>query len=85
MSETIEVVGESVEKGENYNPPTLEELEQHMTELEERGVPVELECFERGNSVDHRVLPEERDLDKPLGKMLCRSCMVEHPQARNLF
>ncbi|WP_126664364.1 hypothetical protein [Haloterrigena salifodinae] len=79
MSENIEPTGE------NYNPPTLPVIEERMTELGERGVPVELECFECGDSVDHRVLPEERDSDKPLRKTLCRSCMVKHFQSKDLL
>lgn len=66
MSETIEATGDSIEL------PTKAEAEQWMTELEQRGDTVELECGQCGTSTETRVLPEERDDETQ--KTICRSC-----------
>lgn len=84
MSETNNT-GETIELGENYNPPTMQELQKRMAVLEQRGVTAELRCGDCGELTDTTILPEERDRPDPIGKTLCRSCTVAFLQKQEVL
>jgi len=81
MTETINT-GEAIEPGENYNPPSAEEIEQRMTALEARGVSVVLECGVCDGTAETTVLPEETDDSQ---KTICRECAESHLREKGLL
>lgn len=81
MNGTINT-GEAIEPGENYNPPSAEEIEERMTALEDRGVSVVLQCGECDGTAETTVLPEETDESQ---KTICRDCMTDHLRKKALL
>lgn len=58
--------------------PTDDEIAQRMTELEYRGVPVQLPCGKCNRATEATVLPEERDRPGPEPVSVCRNCAETH-------